>query len=181
MSDELYTHKPLVGTPSVEVQVGSVPDSPTDEPRPLSPTDYTLEPDAEVEPEGRIEADTSQQIFIEQSIQAARTSEGSPEEDRPLSPSEYTLMSQSTGSEELFRMQNQAHTVVDSIPEDVFSVPEPIEPSSVEHVDLLEQVLATEQQYSDEVARDTLMIDSSLPSTTDITHQPPSTTQGTKL
>ncbi|XP_074648678.1 uncharacterized protein LOC141904097 isoform X21 [Tubulanus polymorphus] len=68
-------------------------DLPTEtiEDRPLSPTDYILEP--EMEPEGRISADTSEQIFIEQTIQAARVSVTSlADDDRPPSPSQLTLV-----------------------------------------------------------------------------------------
>ena len=71
--------------------------------RPLSPTDYVLEASdagSLMEPEGRIEADTSHQIFIEQSIQKTRSpSGGTPAEERPPSPSDYMLVvDQSEGS-----------------------------------------------------------------------------------
>ncbi|XP_074648660.1 uncharacterized protein LOC141904097 isoform X4 [Tubulanus polymorphus] len=47
----------------------------------------------EMEPEGRISADTSEQIFIEQTIQAARVSVTSlADDDRPPSPSQLTLV-----------------------------------------------------------------------------------------
>ena len=63
--------------------------------RPLSPTEYILEPeaDADQEPDGRVGADTSQQIFIEQSIEKQRTpSVSTPPEERPPSPSDFTLV-----------------------------------------------------------------------------------------
>ena len=88
--------------------------------RPLSPTDYTLEPEAE--PEGRIGSDTSQQIFIEQSIEATR-----PPDDRPPSPSDYTLVTDESAVTESIAAKG-------SIPEDVFSVPEPVEPRDVGQV-----------------------------------------------
>lgn len=101
--------------------------------RPLSPSDYTLEADSEqgstiltgseldLEPLGRMSADTSQQIFIEQSIAATRgaltpdsreehvdgrsdvsseSRERDFEDERPMSPSEFTLI-QSHEQEEL--------------------------------------------------------------------------------
>ena len=99
----LPSHKPLGQTVSLEAQRDSQPPSDVDSQgeshgedseRPLSPTDYILEPEGEVE--GRIASDTSQQIFIEQSIEAAREHALQEEQgDRPPSPSDFTLMTES--------------------------------------------------------------------------------------
>ena len=112
LDEPMYVHKQVASTVSVEAFRGSEPPSDVDSgadvmvessDRPLSPSDYVLEPDVsetDAEPEGRIEADTSQQIFIEQSIQKARTpSLGTPGDERPPSPSDYMLVvDQSEGS-----------------------------------------------------------------------------------
>ena len=112
LDEPVYVHKQVASTASVEAFRGSEPPSDVDSgadvmvessDRPLSPSDYVLEPDVsetDAEPEGRIEADTSQQIFIEQSIQKARTpSLGTPGDERPPSPSDYMLVvDQSEGS-----------------------------------------------------------------------------------
>ena len=144
---------------SLEAQRGSQPPSDLDsqevspsgddeeareEKRPLSPTDYTLETDLDLEPEGRLGTDTSQQIFIEQSIEAARASSGSvstPGEERPPSPSDYTLIP----DDELTR------SMTGSIPEDVYSVPEPLDPSSAKQEDVL---LAERPDFEELSARD---------------------------
>ena len=57
--------------------------------RPLSPTECSLEPEAE----GRISEDISQQIYIEQTIQASRFStDDDIDPQRPPSPSDYELV-----------------------------------------------------------------------------------------
>lgn len=108
----LPIHKPLGITISLEAQRDSQPSSDVEsqeeghfeEERPLSPTDYILEPEGEVE--GRIASDTSQQIFIEQSIEAAREHAQQEEQvERPPSPSDFTLMTES--QELVFTSQRQ--------------------------------------------------------------------------
>ena len=92
------------------------PDDVTDsiEEHPLSPTDYTLESDSD--PAWCVTADTSQQIFIEQEIEAARQSDSStPAGDRPLSPSHFTLVDDPSDES---RLAHVAH---------------PVEPQSVEN------------------------------------------------
>ena len=90
------------------------PDEPPDdvgvdpsEEHPLSPTDYTLEFDSD--PAWCLTADTSQQIFIEQEIEAARRSESStPGGDRPLSPTHFTLVDDASDES---RLAHVAHPV----------------------------------------------------------------------
>ena len=61
-----------------------------------SPSEFPLKTRAEAEPEGRISADTSQQIFIEQSIQAAR-----PLLEGPLAGEADTAADSLSGSQHL--------------------------------------------------------------------------------
>ena len=121
----ISTHARIRLTSSLEAQPGSP--SPSDlgleeqkqdeepeEDRPLSPTDYVLEADTPMSmsleaesmarsmegdtvDEGRISSDTSQQIFIEQTIEAAKEKRDSvditPNDlERPPSPTDYTLV-----------------------------------------------------------------------------------------
>ena len=121
----ISTHARIRLTSSLEAQPGSP--SPSDlgleeqkqdeepeEDRPLSPTDYVLEADTPMSmsleaesmarsmegdtvDEGRISSDTSQQIFIEQTIEAAKEKQDSvditPNDlERPPSPTDYTLV-----------------------------------------------------------------------------------------
>ena len=91
------------------------PDDVTDQgqEQPLSPTDYTLELDSE--PVGCITADTSQQIFIEQAIEAAREPESNVAvEERPLSPTQYTLVDDQSDESSLTHVAQPMELPLDS-------------------------------------------------------------------
>jgi hypothetical protein len=115
-------HPDLTGTLSTDVQIDKhdlyddqdeEEDEDDSEARPLSPTDFTLQ-DSETSA-GRIEADIAHQIFLEQS--AAATSVTTSE--RPPSPSDYTLVA-----------EEQTTPSSHHIPDDVYGVPEPVQPVS---------------------------------------------------
>lgn len=76
----------------------------TDAERPLSPTDYTLEDDGDLN-----------QVDYEKQFSLA---------DRVPSPSEYSLLIESAEENELIRITNTA------IPDDVFAIPDPIAPTT---------------------------------------------------
>jgi hypothetical protein len=102
-------HAPVDFPDEADVEVELAQQQPQDEPeklteefdRPLSPSDYTLEADAD----GRSD-------IMQQSTDSARL-----EDDRPPSPSDYTLVSEEAAAS-------------GDMPEDVYGVPEPVQPIS---------------------------------------------------